>query len=81
MRDYLIDMESKKFNLELEIELLKRQLKKKDEELKIAHDLINSYYQENKHDLSKYVMQHEKIHSELSRGAKDFVRDVAEGRI
>ena len=66
-------------NITLEVEnyLLKRQLKDKENELKIARSLINNYYGKNKHDLNKYIVDRKKI----SENAKRFIQDIVEGKI
>lgn len=79
-------------NLTLEIEnyILKRQIKAKDkkiftlevekefirQQLETAQKLINSYYDKGKHDVNKYIIERK----ELSEGAKQFVRDIVEGK-
>ena len=66
-------------NITLEVEnyLLKRQLKDKENELKIARSLINNYYGKNKHDVNKYIEDRKKI----SENAKRFIQDIVEGKI
>ena len=70
-------LEDKIFNLETENSLLKKQLKRKENELEIARRLINSYYEENKHDVNKYL--EERKQEELSDGAKRFIHDIERG--
>ena len=67
-----------------EYEALKKQLhelKKENKELKaeldIARRLINSYYEENKHNVNEYLADRKE--QELSDDAKRFVQDVAKG--
>ena len=54
-------------------------LKKENQQLKNENEtmrnLINSYYQEDKHDLRKFMKNKKQL--ELSDGAKQFVRDIA----
>ena len=58
----------------IEYKLENKRLK---QELEVARNLIDSYYQENKHDLNKYLA--EKKEQELSDGAKQFIRDIERG--
>ena len=53
--------------------------KRLKQELEVARNLIDSYYQENKHDLNKYLA--ERKEQELSDGAKKFVQDITKGVI
>ena len=74
------ELEDKIFSLEVENFLLKRQLRKKESELQTAINLINSYYEQDKHDLNKYLSK-VKVNVNLSDGAKQFVKDIAEENI
>jgi len=60
------------------------ELKKENKELKAANEvmqkIIDSYYQQDKHDLNKFL-EREKKYGELSDGAKQFVKDIVEGKI
>lgn len=71
------ELEDKIFNLETENSLLKKQLKRKETELEVAKRLIDSYYQENKHDINKYIIERK----QLSKNGKQFVQDIAKGVI
>ena len=74
------ELEDKIFSLEVENFLLKKQLRKKESELQAARNLINSYYEQDKHDLNKYLAK-VKVNINLSDGAKQFVKDIAEEKI
>ena len=70
-----------------EYEKLKQELQELKEENRrlkaaneVARSLINSYYQEDKHDINKFL-EREKTYVELSDGAKKFIQDIVEGRI
>ena len=56
-------------------------LKKENRELKAQNEvmrkIIDSYYQEDKHDVNKYLAK-AKEQKELSEGAKNFVKYVCE---
>lgn len=73
------EFEDKIFNLETENSLLKKQLKRKESELEVARALINSYYEEGKHNVNKYLEQRKK--QELSDNAKRFIHDIGRGVI
>lgn len=56
-------------------EELKKENRKLKAELEVARKIINSYYQEGKHDVNKYL-ENAKEQQELSDGAKRFVQDI-----
>ena len=56
-------------------EELKKENRKLKAELELARNLINSYYEENKHDVNKYL-SNAKEQKELSDNAKRFVEDI-----
>lgn len=56
-------------------EELKKENRKLKAELEVARNLINSYYEENKHDVNKYL-SNAKEQKELSDNAKRFVEDI-----
>lgn len=72
-------MEDKIYNLEVEIELLKQQLKRKDREIELANTLINSYYKENKHNVNRYLESRER--QRLSENALRMICDIQKGVI
>ena len=63
-----------------EYEELKKENKKLKAELEVARKIINSYYEEGKHDVNKYL-ENAKEQKELSEGAKQFVQDIVDGKI
>lgn len=56
-------------------EELKKENRRLKAELEVARNLINSYYEENKHDMNKYL-SNAKEQKELSDNAKRFVEDI-----
>ena len=60
------------------------QLKKENRELKaqnqVMRKIIDSYYEEDKHDVNKYLAK-AKEQRELSEKAKKFVQDIERGVI
>lgn len=58
-----------------ELSRLKRENQQLKTENETMRNLINSYYQEDKHDLRKFMKNKKQL--ELSDGAKQFVRDIA----
>lgn len=71
------ELEDKIFNLETENTLLKKQIRRKESELEVARRLINSYYEENKHNVNEYLAKRKE--QELSDNAKQFVQDIVKG--
>ena len=63
-----------------EYESLKKENRKLKAELEVARKIINSYYEEGKHDVNKYL-ENAKEQKELSEGAKQFVQDIVDGKI
>ena len=63
-----------------EYEELKKENKKLKAELEVARKIINSYYEEGKHDVNKYL-ENAKEQRELSDNAKKFVQDIVDGKI
>ena len=63
-----------------EYEELKKENRKLKAELEVARKIINSYYQEGKHDVNKYL-ENAKEQKELSDNAKKFVQDIVDGKI
>lgn len=56
-------------------ELLKKENRKLKAELEVARKIINSYYQEDKHDINKYL-ENAKEQKSLSDNAKQFIQDI-----
>jgi len=56
-------------------ELLKKENRKLKAELEVARKIINRYYQEDKHDINKYL-ENAKEQKSLSNNAKRFVQDI-----
>lgn len=56
-------------------ELLKKENKRLKTELEVARKIINSYYQEDKHDINKYL-ENTKEQKSLSDNAKQFIQDI-----
>lgn len=73
------ELEDSLYNKDIEINLLKKQLRQQKAELEVARTLINSYYEEDKHDINKYLANAKE--QELSENAKRFVRDIEKGVI
>ena len=63
-----------------ELSDLKKEVRQLRAENEVARKIINSYYQEDKHDINKYLAK-AKEEKGLSEGAKKFVHDIAEGKI
>jgi len=61
-------------------EALKKENRKLKAELEVAKKIINSYYEEGKHDVNKYL-ENAKEQKELSDNAKKFVQDIVDGKI
>ena len=58
-----------------EYESLKKENRKLKAELEVARKIINSYYQEDKHDINKYL-ENAKEQKSLSDNAKQFIQDI-----
>lgn len=71
------ELEDKLYNKDIEINLLKKQLRQQKAELEVARNLINSYYEEDKHDVNKFLANAKE--QQLSDNAKRFVHDIERG--
>ena len=58
-----------------EYESLKKENRKLKAELEVARKIINSYYQEDKHDINKYL-ENAKEQKSLSDNAKQFIQNI-----
>lgn len=72
-------MENRIYNLEIENQLLKQQLRRKEREVQLANDLINNYYKQNKHNVNEYLEYRKE--QRLSDGARQMVHDIESGVI